>query len=48
MDNISAMLIKSLSDQMCSVDGDIVTLEDAPPSRKEMLNLGVKMITKYH
>ena len=34
MDSISVMLIKPLGDH--SVDGDIVILEDTPPSRKEM------------
>ena len=47
MDNISAMIIKLLVDHVCSVDGDIVILEDTPPHRKEMLQHGVNMITQY-
>ena len=42
------MLIKSLGDNTCSVDGGIVILEDNPLGRKEMLQHGVKVITRYH
>ena len=45
MDNINAMLIKPLVYHTFSVDGGIAILEDALPSRKEMLQYGVKMIT---
>ena len=48
MDNISVMFIKPLGDHTCSVDGGIFILEDVPPGRKEMLQHGVKMITRYH
>ena len=48
MDNISVMLIKPMGDHTCSVDGGIVFLEDTPPSRKEMLQHGVKMLIQYH
>ena len=46
MDHISVMLIKPLGDQSCSVDLDIVILEDTPPGRKEILQHGVRMITQ--
>ena len=48
MDNISAMLITSLGNGTCTVDGGIIMLEDTPPGRKEMLKHGVKTITQYH
>ena len=48
MDNVSVMLIKPLGDHTCSVDGGIVFMEDTPPGRKEILQHGVKMITRYH
>ena len=31
-----------------SVDGGIVIVEETPPGRKEMLQHGGKMITRYH
>ena len=47
MDSIRIMLIKPLGDHMCYMDGGIVILEDTPPSRKEMLQHGVKIITQH-
>ena len=48
MDNISVILIKPLGDHTCSVDGGIAILEDTAPCRREMLQHGVMMITRYH
>ena len=45
MAHIIVMLIKPCSDHLFAVDGGIVSLEETPPIRMEMIHLRLKLFT---